>query len=320
MRPWMPALLDAIRANTRGQIYRAFQGLNLVDTVEAISFTGPERVQNVLTTYPVDLSRTPTQTRTAAGTVDVSLVCASVLRHWGVVLAPTQTPRPSATISAAITQVGEFRRAAPRAGVIARELTSLLPQPSARPARLTDADIVASAQRLGAEPAAVRAVASVESSGDGFDVVGRPKILFEAHHFLALTTLRFGTTHPHLSRPYSRSREFRAYYAWDQWTRMYEALLLDPSAAIRAASWGKFQGLGRYQTAWPSEFDYARAMFVGERNHLIAFEAFVRDKGLVPALRRNDFLTFARGYNGADQVGYDTRMRTAYDTYRRARR
>jgi hypothetical protein len=320
MPTWMPALMDAIRANTRGQIYRAFQGLNLVDTVEAVTFTGPERVQNVLTTYPVDLSRTPAQTRITAGTVDVSLVCAAVLRHWGVVLAPTQTPRPSATISAAITQVGELRKVAPRAGVIATELSSFLPQPSANPPRLTPADIVASARRLGAEPAAVHAVASVESSGDGFDRVGRPKILFEMHHFLALSRLRFSTTHPHLSRPYSRSREFRAFYAWDQWTRMYEALLLDPSAAIRASSWGKFQGLGRYQTAWPSEFEYARAMFVGERNHLVAFEAFVRDKGLVPALRRNDFLTFARGYNGADQVGYDTRMRAAYEAYRRANR
>jgi hypothetical protein len=325
MPTWHPGLIDAIRQGSRGAIHRELQGKSLQDTVEAITFTGPERIGNVFATYPVNLASRATSGPITAGVVNVSYVCALILRHWGVPIAPSQTPPPSVSVDAAIRAVGDLRAAAPRAGPIISEIASpasrILPEPAANPPRLSYADYVASAQRLGAEVAAVQAVASVESSGDGFDASGRPKILFEAHHFKVLnrtrSRLRFDVTHPHLSNDYRPGMRYRS---WNQWTRMFEALLLDPAAAIEASSWGKFQGLGRYQTAWPTPFEYARNMFVSERNHLIAFEAYVRDKGLVSALQRRDFLTFARGYNGADQQGYDGRMRRAYESFRRAAR
>ena len=44
-------------------------------------------------------------------------------------------------------------------------------------------DIDDTAEALDIEPAALRAVLSVETGGSGFDKAGRPKALFERHYF-----------------------------------------------------------------------------------------------------------------------------------------
>ncbi len=44
-------------------------------------------------------------------------------------------------------------------------------------------DVATVAAEIGVEEAALRAVLSVESAGSGFDKAGRPKALFERHHF-----------------------------------------------------------------------------------------------------------------------------------------
>ena len=56
---------------------------------------------------------------------------------------------------------------------------------------LTPADYERAAAALGCEVAAIRAVAAMESSGDGFLPDGRPTILFDAHVFNRLTAGRF---------------------------------------------------------------------------------------------------------------------------------
>ena len=53
-------------------------------------------------------------------------------------------------------------------------------------AALTYADYLNAAQQLNVEVAAIRAVADVESSGDGFDVMGNLKKRFEPSWFQRL--------------------------------------------------------------------------------------------------------------------------------------
>ena len=162
---------------------------------------------------------------------------------------------------------------------------------------------------------AIKAVAEVESGGrSGFDDKYRAKILFEAHHFRKHTRQLFDLTHPHLSCSRVLARK---YYAWDQYSRLYEAMVLDPVAAIKACSWGKFQVLGSNHSGWPDPLSFARAMQQSEENHLKSFEGYCSDNKLITHIKNKDWAKFAAGYNGPNykDFNYDTKMKAAYLKY-----
>jgi N-acetylmuramidase len=163
--------------------------------------------------------------------------------------------------------------------------------------------------------AAIKAVAKVESGGTiAFDTQYRARILFEAHQFRKYTTREFDVTHPHLS---CNSVLAKKYYKWDQYNRMYEALVLNPVAAIQACSWGKFQVMGFNHNGWPDPVSFARAMQVSETNQLKAFEEFCKANGTIPHLKNKDWVKFATAYNGSGYATfhYDTKMAAAYKQY-----
>lgn len=101
------------------------------------------------------------------------------------------------------------------------------------------------AKQLGTEVASLRAVAEVESRGEGFlpDPSTLPKILFEGHVFHRLTQGRFDVDHPGISY----TKWDRAKYSGSlqgEWERLDTASALDRSAALESASWGAFQIMG----------------------------------------------------------------------------
>lgn len=181
---------------------------------------------------------------------------------------------------------------------------------------LTQQDFEEAAQELGCTVAAVKAVAKVESGGAGFLPDGRPKILFERHVFYKENGKRFNDTHPHIS--------------WPKWTRSYlggaleygrleEAMTLDHDAALRSASWGKFQVMGYHHAAigWPDIADFIAAMVSGEAGQLKAFVGYIKANRLDDELRRLDWAGFARGYNGEGyrENRYDEKMAAAYEEF-----
>ncbi|MGE0828687.1 MAG: N-acetylmuramidase family protein [Hyphomonadaceae bacterium] len=184
-------------------------------------------------------------------------------------------------------------------------------------APLTRADFEGVASRFNCEWQAVAAVAEVESGPLGaFGPDGRMIILYEPHIFSRHSGRRFDASHPTISyrsfgaRPYPRSQAER----WDQ---LAQAFALDEEAALKSASYGKFQILGQnYQICGHST---ARAfvadMAQSEARQLVAFEGFVRGNNLDGALRSLDWRAFARGYNGSayEQTGYHTKMERAYN-------
>lgn len=181
---------------------------------------------------------------------------------------------------------------------------------------ITEAQYAAVARDLGVDVAALKAVASVESSGDGFLDSGKPKILFEAHVFHRETGGRFDASNPNLSS----ERWNRALYGQGgehQWDRFDQAAGLDAKAAMKSASWGRFQIMGfNYQRAGFSNVqDFVDAMKRGEGEQLRAFANFVEsDPTMLRALREHDWAGFARRYNGAGyaQNQYDTKIAEAY--------
>lgn len=169
---------------------------------------------------------------------------------------------------------------------------------------------------LAVEEAALRAVAEVESAGSGFLPDGLPKILFEGHAFHRLTGGRFD------------SEEDISYPRWDkskykggrgEWTRLTKAAALDRAAALQSASWGMFQLMG---------FNYGLCgyhdveAFVSDHHksadeHLKAFARFIGRPQFLTALRKKDWATFARHYNGAGYAAnaYDKKMSRAYERW-----
>lgn len=172
-------------------------------------------------------------------------------------------------------------------------------------ARLTMGDIDRAAAALGVENRLIEAVAYVEANNHGFLDDGRPQLLFEAHQFHRLTGGQWDQSHPNISSAAWDARLYGAAGA-HQYDRLGEAMALDRSAALEAATWGMFQELGgNFQAVgFRTIDDFVAAMCAGEGRHLDVFVAHCTHFDLIQYLRSEDWLGFARGYNGAGQVNY----------------
>lgn len=189
-------------------------------------------------------------------------------------------------------------------------------------APLSAADFARAAVLLGVPEAAVRAVCEVEAPLGGFDTAGLPRILFEGHHFSRATGGRYDYGYPTLSYPrwvrthYAKGSNADARNAGEH-QRLDAAMRLDSDAALKSASWGRFQIMGSNHKAagFASVQAFVAAMHRDEAAHLVAFCAFVRaDPTMHRALRALDWAGFARKYNGPAyaQNSYDTKLASAY--------
>lgn len=192
--------------------------------------------------------------------------------------------------------------------------------PAACAPRLSDLDFAAAAARLRCELAAIKAVAEVESRGDGFFPSGRPKILFEAHIFSARTKAKHDAVFPDISSPAWNPALYA--YGEREYDRLEKAMILDRDAALKSASWGRFQVMGfNHEIAgYPSVQQFVSAMCASERAHLDAFVSFVIGNGLDVAIRSKDWTRFAKGYNGPQYAKnqYDEKIKAAYVTHSKA--
>ena len=175
------------------------------------------------------------------------------------------------------------------------------------------------AKALSAEAIAIDAVAEVETKSQPFDGEGRPTILFERHVFSRLTRRRFDRAHPDIANPDAGGYGSAA----GQYGRLERAFKLAPSAALKSASWGRFQIMGENHkaTGFDTVQGFVAAMARSELEHLKAFVAFVgAHKAMAQALRKHDWATFARLYNGPGYAknAYDTKMKSAYEQRKKA--
>ncbi|MEZ5307158.1 MAG: N-acetylmuramidase domain-containing protein [Pyrinomonadaceae bacterium] len=178
--------------------------------------------------------------------------------------------------------------------------------------KLSNTDYCRAAERLNCEVAAIKAVAIVESKGNGFDTQDRPKILFERHKFAKYTNGKYVTSHPDICNWTPGGYGTAA----SQYDRYGRALILDAQAAMFSASWGKFQimGFNFAICGYRSVQDFVDDMRLSEGAHLDAFVEYVVQNELADELRNKDWAGFAKGYNGPDYKinQYDTKMADAY--------
>lgn len=177
---------------------------------------------------------------------------------------------------------------------------------------LSDAGMDRVCETLGVTESEVWAVLTVETRAFGFLPDRRPLILFERHVFHRLTKGRHGAAHADVSSATPGGYVGGA----AEYERLGRALALDRAAALESASWGIGQVMGF--NCRPAGFASAEAMVTAaiadEDAQLLAMAAFVRAKGLAGALQRRNWVSFARGYNGADfkKNEYDTRLAAAH--------
>ena len=158
---------------------------------------------------------------------------------------------------------------------------------------LTFADYQNAAESLGCSEAAIRAVASVESSGRGFTSTGAIVARFEAHLFKKATGIA-ATTY---------SQAFR----------------INKTEANKASSWGMFQVLGsNFENAGYDDVESMIADYKkGEKRQLSSFVRLIKAWNLDDEIRDLQWATFARKYNGPNYAAnnYDGKMAQAYAKY-----
>lgn len=187
--------------------------------------------------------------------------------------------------------------------------------------RIEDIDLPRVGAMIGVGEDEIHAVMDVEAAGSGFDSQGRPKMLFEPHIFYSELK----------SQPAKRDEAVRqglAYPAWkpgsyppESYTRLQRAMLIDETAALRSASWGLGQILGRnhksagYNTVQEMVTDFT----LDEDNHLEAMIRFIKNNKLDDNIRAHDWDGFALGYNGQQYRvhGYQTKLANAYAKWSR---
>lgn len=186
----------------------------------------------------------------------------------------------------------------------------------------TEDDVVSAASDMDVEVAALKAVLAVESLGKGFDNAGRPKALFERHHF-----------YRHLAKkPDKQAEAVAAGLAYHDWgTKPYPkgsdavyaeieaACAIDRDAALRSTSWGLGQVMGSNHKLAGCETveQMVTEAMESEVNQLRHMTAFIHSAGLLDELDRKDWAGFARGYNGPGYAknAYDVKLAEAYEKF-----
>lgn len=187
-------------------------------------------------------------------------------------------------------------------------------------AKLADADYARAAKTIGCEPAAIRAVVSVEAAGAGFDASNRPKLLPEPHYFYKLLSgakreaaVKAGLAYKTWGeKPYDKTQDLR-------YARLDRMIDIDLETALDSCSWGLGQIMGN--NAETCGYTSAQAMVTaflsGEGAQLDGIVGFIIGNGLAKALARRDWATFAGGYNGPGYAKneYDIKLKRAFANF-----
>lgn len=179
------------------------------------------------------------------------------------------------------------------------------------------------AEYLNVEVEAIQAVSEVESSGEGFNSDGSPKILFEGHVFWG--RLRDKGMFPEVVLSQNPPLVEVLYPGWTkryyrggvaEYDRLGMAEAIDKDAALESCSWGAYQIMGYHwkSLGYESVEHFVRCMWDNEGEHLKAFVLYIGKNKLRDSIARHEWDNFARRYNGPGyRVNqYHTKIAEAY--------
>lgn len=184
-------------------------------------------------------------------------------------------------------------------------------------------EITAAAEKLGLEPAALLAVAEVESGGKAYTRIDgqlEPLIRFEGHYFdRRLAPLdRARARAEKLASPKAGS-VLNSVTQAGRWRLLARAAAIDRTAAYESVSWGLGQVMGAHWD-WLG-YDSVDALVAEARGSVTGqvrlTVRFIEKSGLIKALKAHDWTAFARGYNGPAfaKYGYHEKLAAAHKRY-----
>jgi len=188
------------------------------------------------------------------------------------------------------------------------------------------AEIISLARQAGIDPAALLAVAEVESGGRAlFDINGKkePAIRFEGHYFdrRLAGRIRDQARQAGLSAP-EAGRVRNPKTQRERWLLLERAVSIHKKAALESTSWGLGQVMGaHWEWLGYSSIDElgaeARSSVGGQVRLMLNF---IDKAGLKTALEQKDWRNFARRYNGPAfaRNQYDSRMAAAFERWNRS--
>lgn len=170
--------------------------------------------------------------------------------------------------------------------------------------------IQAARSMLGVSEPVIWAIIAVETGGFGFLPDRRTKILFERHIFYRLTN----GEHPD---PVISDETPGGYIGGPgEYDRLERAMTLNPDAALQSCSWGlgQIMGMNFYWAGYDNVQEMVEAFKNSENEHLMGMAQYIVSAGLSGALKRLDWVSFARGYNGPGfaKNQYDKKLEKHY--------
>lgn len=190
-----------------------------------------------------------------------------------------------------------------------------------RYSKLTDEDFELVARELGVEVAAIKAVVLIEAGTQmkGFWAPGVPVINFDRamyNRFRSKASNKAGAKGEKVPSGLTG-------YALQEWTQLVNARRVNAQGANMGTFWGMFQigGFNYRMCGCESVDEMVRLMCSSELEQLELFAAFIRNAGMLPALKAKNWAEFARKYNGASYArrGYHTRMARAYAKFKQSK-
>lgn len=183
------------------------------------------------------------------------------------------------------------------------------------------------AKQLNVEREVLRAIAVAET-GDKVPfkefIAGQQhaRILYERHYMHRLLLKaghtqaqvdQLSTNEPKIVHTYESSYSYGT--ESEQHARLLRARELNVDAANMSCSWGKFQVMGEYyKHLYKTTQEMVEAQNYCALQHLQYFKVFLTDeKKMLDSMRSKSWTSIAEKYNGKNQVGYDTKIETAYN-------
>ncbi|TIP49653.1 MAG: N-acetylmuramidase family protein [Mesorhizobium sp.] len=181
--------------------------------------------------------------------------------------------------------------------------------------RLGDVDISRIGSEIGVGEDELHAFMDVEAAGSGFDHVGRPKMLFEPHVFYGMLgkgAKRDAAVAQGLAYPKWGEKP----YPSDSYPRLIKAMAIDETAALKSASWGLTQILGRYHAdiGYATPQQMVEEFANHEAEHLEATVKLLKAWKVDDDLRAHRWAVVAQTWNGPGyrKNRYDTKLEAAF--------
>lgn len=197
------------------------------------------------------------------------------------------------------------------------EVDSIGDDENERYLHLTENDFRIVAEELDIEVAVIKAVVEIEAGKAmrGFWAPGIPVINFDRTMYA-----KYRNSVP--SKAGAKGEkvpEGLTGYAKKEWTELINARKTNAMGANMGTFWGMFQigGFNYKLCGCESVDEFVKRMAYSELEQLQLFAMFISNTGMVESLRKKDWATFSRKYNGPSYAkrGYHTKMARAYQKF-----